>query len=702
MDDLEIRELYLGHFGKFEKKELTLSPGINVIQGANEAGKSTIHSFIRGMFFGIEKRRGREAKGDLYGRYQPWETPGAYQGSMILEKNDTRYQISRNFLQKERSVSVTDMSTGRELSEQELLAGGLLEHFNETVYRNTISIEQLKAATEKEFAGELQNFIANLSMTRSNEVDISGALQRLKEKKKQLDIDGLEQERAGLAEQALQAAQKVERSDELTEALQELLAEKEALERDFAEQSKGFLGEQAADIGRMLEKYQTYQGLTRELENRANSRKQLEERIQKIEEEKIDSATLDADLKQLNHIKEEARAFEMSRNRELDIEEDALNRELKEKRMGCIAAALTGLIITIVTAVLSLVPGIAIGIVIMLLAGVMYLVMASRREKKYQLLLQEKQEVVSEQLSLEGRKKEILVRNYVVDTESLRKKYNARVAEEAELRQLKERRQENEAEQEKYLRQRAQLRAELLEYCRNLQPELFDAEELTEEGMRALAERVNAARQKEFAVQESYRNAKEELRSREEHIRWELSTLAGAAVQLEELEKQKKECETAIAELQKESVALEFAMETIKKLSAEIHDSFGESLNRSISEKVKEITDGAYDGIVMDEQLTVRVSSKNGYLPLEKLSAGTNCQIYLAVRMAMAELFFPEERMPLLFDDTFALYDDARTEAALAYLAKTGKQILIFTCHTREARLLNKLGIAYELIELGA
>ena len=53
----------------------------------------------------------------------------------------------------------------------------------------------------------------------------------------------------------------------------------------------------------------------------------------------------------------------------------------------------------------------------------------------------------------------------------------------------------------------------------------------------------------------------------------------------------------------------------------------------------------------MDEQLMVRLSSKNGYLPLEKLSAGTNCQIYLAVRMAMAELFFPEERMPLLFDE---------------------------------------------------
>ena len=68
---MEIKELHLGHFGKFHHKKIPFQPGINIIYGSNEAGKSTIHSFIRGMLFGIEKKRGRESKDDLYTKYQP-------------------------------------------------------------------------------------------------------------------------------------------------------------------------------------------------------------------------------------------------------------------------------------------------------------------------------------------------------------------------------------------------------------------------------------------------------------------------------------------------------------------------------------------------------------------------------------------------------------------------------------------------------
>ena len=48
--------------------------GINIIYGKNEAGKSTLHTFIRGMLFGIERGRGRAAKNDLYTKYEPGRT----------------------------------------------------------------------------------------------------------------------------------------------------------------------------------------------------------------------------------------------------------------------------------------------------------------------------------------------------------------------------------------------------------------------------------------------------------------------------------------------------------------------------------------------------------------------------------------------------------------------------------------------------
>ena len=59
-----IRELNLKHFGKFKNRKLEFSDGLNLIYGENEAGKSTVHSFLEAMLFGMERGRGRAAAKD--------------------------------------------------------------------------------------------------------------------------------------------------------------------------------------------------------------------------------------------------------------------------------------------------------------------------------------------------------------------------------------------------------------------------------------------------------------------------------------------------------------------------------------------------------------------------------------------------------------------------------------------------------------
>ena len=54
-------DLYISGFGKFHNTSVSFEDGINIVYGKNEAGKSTIHTFIRGMLFGIERQRGRAA-----------------------------------------------------------------------------------------------------------------------------------------------------------------------------------------------------------------------------------------------------------------------------------------------------------------------------------------------------------------------------------------------------------------------------------------------------------------------------------------------------------------------------------------------------------------------------------------------------------------------------------------------------------------
>ena len=50
-----IKQLNLDHFGKFHDREIHLEKGINIVYGANESGKSTVHSFIQCMLFGTER-----------------------------------------------------------------------------------------------------------------------------------------------------------------------------------------------------------------------------------------------------------------------------------------------------------------------------------------------------------------------------------------------------------------------------------------------------------------------------------------------------------------------------------------------------------------------------------------------------------------------------------------------------------------------
>ena len=82
---MKILEVLLVHFGKFQNKRIRLEDGINIIYGENESGKSTIHTFIRGMLFGMERKRGRGSAYDAYSIYEPWDGPGQYAGVLRFE-----------------------------------------------------------------------------------------------------------------------------------------------------------------------------------------------------------------------------------------------------------------------------------------------------------------------------------------------------------------------------------------------------------------------------------------------------------------------------------------------------------------------------------------------------------------------------------------------------------------------------------------
>ena len=170
---MKLLELHINGFGKIHDRTISFSDGINVIYGRNEAGKSTLHTFIRGMLFGMERGRGRAARNDLYSKYEPWENSGTYEGWLRLEQGGVVYRIERRFRKDDRYLRIINETQGREEEPTRALMDRILGGLNETTYNNTISISQLKSATEDGMVGELKNYIANMNTTGNISLNIT-------------------------------------------------------------------------------------------------------------------------------------------------------------------------------------------------------------------------------------------------------------------------------------------------------------------------------------------------------------------------------------------------------------------------------------------------------------------------------------------------------------------------------------------------
>ncbi|MBL8899214.1 MAG: hypothetical protein JNM84_16360, partial [Planctomycetes bacterium] len=88
--------------------------------------------------------------------------------------------------------------------------------------------------------------------------------------------------------------------------------------------------------------------------------------------------------------------------------------------------------------------------------------------------------------------------------------------------------------------------------------------------------------------------------------------------------------------------------------------------------------------VELDEELHLLSRTMNGErLPFELLSFGTQEQLDLLLRLAVAESVAEQGGVPLLFDDTLGSADPERTRALARLLALVGErlQILVLTCH---------------------
>ena len=157
----------------------------------------------------------------------------------------------------------------------------------------------------------------------------------------------------------------------------------------------------------------------------------------------------------------------------------------------------------------------------------------------------------------------------------------------------------------------------------------------------------------------------------------------------DQLRARRAELENQRTDLEAEYSAIRLAMETLDRANTALQNRFSPELGRRAAEIFSQLTGDRYSGVALDRSLHLSAEPVGDpvFRDAALLSAGALDQLYLAVRLAICDLVLPPEKQaPLVLDDALASFDDARCAAALRYLKEAAgeRQILLFTCHSRE------------------
>ena len=602
--------LHIRGFGKFQNLDISFEDGLNIVYGKNETGKSTLHTFIRGVLFGLEKKE------ELYCKYEPWENKYSYEGWLRVESQGEIFRIERAFHKKNQTVTIFNETKNQEEPQSDALWNRLRCGLTQTAYDNTISIGQLKSATEGKMAQELRTCISNLNTSGNIALSITNALDDLAGKRREWER---------------------KLSPQATVHISSVLEEIQTLEHEI--QSPRY-------ANKLLHCKSKEEQLVLALKERQKEKEALLEKTARGQASLTSNQFTDA----------QSVSSCLAKGKRLYAAHEAASKDVRlafPRKLSSLALVFSILCLGGAGGLLALsnlsfpLPFLAVGLGI---AGAISLGL-------WQVFRSRWQKVKSEQLSRTKAMLDLFSRYLAV----------SEISPET----------------------LAQFEEKMGYFSR-----LCEAVAASKAELKKLSEQIEELEQQTS----SFRQEIEE----QHRLQWELEQ------KLERLYVCKTQAEAlkyTIAQndrIQKEIDAIDLASQTLTSLASSVRESFGLYLNQTASELVAGITGGIYNSMSIDEELNIFLNTPTRQIPIHQISSGTMDQIYLAVRLAAAKLVQDaHECMPLVFDDSFVLYDDERLKTAMKWLKKTCTgQVIIFTCHQREAQLLTANQIPYHMIRL--
>lgn len=183
-----IKSVNINSFGGIKNKKINFSKGLNIVYGENEAGKSTIQSFIKIWLYGFSSYKGKDYKLNERIKYTPNDGDNI-SGELNVIHEDKEYIIRRTFgrTKKEDTSIIINSITGEEvqyINKEE--PGKYFFNINRSTFINTVFIGQLGVSVKKDKEEEILDKLSNSIGSEEGQVSIEVAFSKLDKYKKSI------------------------------------------------------------------------------------------------------------------------------------------------------------------------------------------------------------------------------------------------------------------------------------------------------------------------------------------------------------------------------------------------------------------------------------------------------------------------------------------------------------------------------------
>ena len=693
-------------FGKLEHETLTLEPGLNIITAPNEWGKSTWCAFLLAMLYGLDTRvkSTKTALADKE-RYQPW-SGSPMSGRIDLNWNGRDITIERSTKRRVPLGEFRAYETASGLPVEELNAancGAMLLGVEQTVYRRAgfIRFSDLPVTQDEALRRRL-----NALVTTGDE---SGAADRLAAQLKDLrnkcrynksgllpqaeaQLEQLEQKLTELESLDIQSKKLRERIQEVKSWLKQLYNHQQALAyekqardavqvaqaRDAMVQAEETLNQMEALCATLPPRMET--------EEKVRELRSFRDQWNAIREEERNAPSQPQKPEMPNPFTgltaEDARAMAREDAKQL-TQLSGGKLPLVFMAVGIVGLLAAGVLVNLTAYAFAALAG-AAGLASLLLGVWQY----TQGRRQTASIVEKYGTADWKQWTAPIAEFEQAVENY---SEELKTYQEVTSDLEVRLMVLRKRRDSLCGLQEP---------EEVLEFWQQAQRQWESCEQarreaaLARQHYEALSSMVRPVEKPAFQDNLTQNEAETanllaECAAEQQRLQNRLGQYQGRMEILgspQELGLQRKRVADRIARLEETYEALTIALDTLSQARSSLQRRFAPRITQRAQEILSALTENRYHSLTMGEDFSLQAGAGQEDVLHDAIwrSDGTVDQLYLSLRLAVAEELTPEA--PLVLDDALVRFDDGRMAQALKILKEMAKnkQVICFTCQNRE------------------